>query len=122
MDQRNLTTDVTEKRTPRDSDESRLCPEGFEPSVGRARADRECYLKSGVSLLIIPSSFAVKDLRHLPYVRCRAKMADFESRYHERAGVSKKSTLGSCHKPKFTQPFLETTECYTSVSTSTSDS
>ena len=43
-------------------------------------------------------------------------------RYYERVGVSKKSTLGSCQKPKFTHPFQETPECYTLVSTNTSDS
>ncbi len=41
------------------------------------------------------------------------------SRYHERAGVSKKSTLGSVINPKC-HPFPETPECYTSVSTNTS--
>ena len=41
------------------------------------------------------------------------------SRYHERAGVSKKSTLGSVINPSVRNSFQETPECYTSVSTST---
>jgi len=44
-----------------------------------------------------------------------------EFRYHERAGVSKKSTLGSVPKPQV-YSWQETPECYTSVSTSTSGS
>jgi hypothetical protein len=44
-------------------------------------------------------------------------------RYHERAGVSKKSTLGSGVKPKFTYLFSRRPQqCYTLVSTNTSDS
>jgi hypothetical protein len=42
------------------------------------------------------------------------------SRYHERAGVSKKSTLGSFRKPKLCTFFRETPACYILVSTNTS--
>ena len=45
-----------------------------------------------------------------------------KSRYYERAGVSKKSTLGSVLNPSLRNLFQETPACYTLVSTNTSDS
>jgi uncharacterized repeat protein (TIGR03803 family) len=55
----------------------------------------------------------------LAFASCRL-LRKVRKRYHERAGVSKKSTLESFTKPKFVPFSLETPECYTSVSTNTS--
>ncbi len=53
--------------------------------------------------------------RHTPAATCRNE----SKRYHERARVSKKSTLGNVYKPNV-HSFQETPACCTLVSTSTS--